>query len=100
MANGVVLRHVATDRGIFARGAVRAALWAIGKPNGEYDMADVPGHRRRGMIYPPPRPARRNPRAKAAAPARRTGSMPVVKPFAASISATASVATLPSAPGE
>ena len=37
----VALRHVATDRMIFARGAVRAALWAQGRPPGEYDMADV-----------------------------------------------------------
>ncbi len=39
----VILRHVATDRGIFARGAVKAALWAIGKPAGEYSMLDVLG---------------------------------------------------------
>lgn len=39
----VVLRHLATDRGIFARGALRAALWGIGKAPGEYDMMDVLG---------------------------------------------------------
>jgi len=39
----VILRHVATDRAIFARGAVKAALWAIGKPAGEYSMLDVLG---------------------------------------------------------
>lgn len=39
----VVLRHVATDRAIFARGALRAALWGQGKPPGEYDMVDVLG---------------------------------------------------------
>ena len=39
----IVLRHLATDRGIFARGALRAALWGIGKPPGEYDMMDVLG---------------------------------------------------------
>lgn len=39
----IVLRHLATDRQIFARGALRAALWGIGKPNGEYDMLDVLG---------------------------------------------------------
>jgi len=39
----VILRHVATDRGIFARGALKAALWAIGKPAGEYSMLDVLG---------------------------------------------------------
>ena len=37
----VVLRHVASDRMIFARGAVRAALWGQGKKPGEYGMADV-----------------------------------------------------------
>jgi 4-hydroxy-tetrahydrodipicolinate reductase len=37
------LRHVATDRGIFARGAVRAALWGRGRPPGLYSMADVLG---------------------------------------------------------
>ena len=39
----VVLRHVATDRSIFARGAVRAALWGHGRDMGVYDMADVLG---------------------------------------------------------
>ena len=39
----VILRHVATDRAIFARGAVRAALWGQDKGPGEYDMADVLG---------------------------------------------------------
>lgn len=39
----VVLRHVATDRMIFARGAVRAALWGLGRPPGEYSMLDVLG---------------------------------------------------------
>jgi 4-hydroxy-tetrahydrodipicolinate reductase len=39
----VVLRHVATDRMIFARGAVRAAIWGQGRPPGLYDMADVLG---------------------------------------------------------
>ena len=39
----VVLRHLATDRQIFARGALKAALWGLGKPPGEYDMADVLG---------------------------------------------------------
>lgn len=37
----IVLRHVATDRRIFARGALKAALWGQGKPPGEYDMMDV-----------------------------------------------------------
>jgi 4-hydroxy-tetrahydrodipicolinate reductase len=39
----LVLRHIATDRGIFARGAVKAALWGQGKPPGEFDMMDVLG---------------------------------------------------------
>ncbi len=39
----VVLTHIATDRGIFARGAVKAALWGRGKPPGLYSMADVLG---------------------------------------------------------
>lgn len=39
----VVLRHVATDRAIFARGALRAAEWGLGRPPGEYTMADVLG---------------------------------------------------------
>lgn len=39
----VVLRHVATDRAIFARGALTAALWGQGRKPGEYDMIDVLG---------------------------------------------------------
>ncbi|MTH78250.1 4-hydroxy-tetrahydrodipicolinate reductase [Paracoccus aestuariivivens] len=39
----LILRHVATDRAIFARGALRAALWGQDKGPGEYDMADVLG---------------------------------------------------------
>ena len=39
------LRHVATDRMLFARGAVRAALWGQGQPPGQYDMTDVLGLR-------------------------------------------------------
>jgi 4-hydroxy-tetrahydrodipicolinate reductase len=41
----VVLRHIATDRAIFARGALRAALWGQGMKPGEYDMTDVLGLR-------------------------------------------------------
>jgi 4-hydroxy-tetrahydrodipicolinate reductase len=37
------LTHRATDRTIFARGAVRAAHWVVGRPAGLYDMADVMG---------------------------------------------------------
>lgn len=39
----VVLRHLATDRAIFARGAFRAALWGQDKAPGEYTMMDVLG---------------------------------------------------------
>ena len=39
----IVLRHLATDRTIFARGALKAALWGQGKKPGEYDMMDVLG---------------------------------------------------------
>lgn len=39
----IELAHIASDRGIFARGAVRAALWARGRPPGLYSMADVLG---------------------------------------------------------
>ncbi len=39
----IELTHRATDRGIFARGAVKAALWARSRPPGLYDMADVLG---------------------------------------------------------
>jgi 4-hydroxy-tetrahydrodipicolinate reductase len=39
----IELAHVATDRGIFARGAVKAALWARGRGPGLYAMTDVLG---------------------------------------------------------
>ena len=39
----IELVHIATDRGIFAKGAVRAALWARGQGPGLYSMADVIG---------------------------------------------------------
>ena len=39
----IELTHRATDRSIFARGAVRAAHWVVGRPAGLYDMADVMG---------------------------------------------------------
>ena len=39
----IVLRHLATDRRIFSRGALKAALWGQGKKPGEYDMLDVLG---------------------------------------------------------
>lgn len=43
MGERIILRHVATDRMIFARGAVRAALWGQGRKPGEYSMIDVLG---------------------------------------------------------
>ena len=39
----ITLRHVATDRAIFARGALKAALWGQSQKPGEYDMMDVLG---------------------------------------------------------
>jgi 4-hydroxy-tetrahydrodipicolinate reductase len=43
MGERIVLRHLATDRAIFARGALRAAVWGQGQKPGEYDMMDVLG---------------------------------------------------------
>jgi len=37
------LTHKASDRGIFARGAVRAAHWVVNQKPGVYDMQDVLG---------------------------------------------------------
>jgi 4-hydroxy-tetrahydrodipicolinate reductase len=42
-AERIELSHKAEDRMIFARGAVRAALWAHGKKPGLYSMVDVLG---------------------------------------------------------
>lgn len=39
----IELIHKATDRRIFARGAVAAARWAAGRPPGLYGMADILG---------------------------------------------------------
>ena len=39
----ITLSHHAEDRGIFARGALRAALWGHGKKPGLYSMMDVLG---------------------------------------------------------
>jgi 4-hydroxy-tetrahydrodipicolinate reductase len=39
----IELSHKATDRAIFARGAVKAALWGQDKKSGLYSMADVLG---------------------------------------------------------
>jgi len=37
------LTHLAENRTIFAKGAVRAAQWLVGKPAGRYTMAEVLG---------------------------------------------------------
>ena len=39
----ITLSHSARDRGLFARGAVEAALWVAARPPGLYGMADVLG---------------------------------------------------------
>ena len=39
----IILRHMATDRSIFARGALKAALWGQTQKPGHYDMMDVLG---------------------------------------------------------
>jgi 4-hydroxy-tetrahydrodipicolinate reductase len=39
----LVLRHIATDRRLFARGAIKAALWGRGQGPGSFDMRDVLG---------------------------------------------------------
>ena len=39
----VELTHKASDRAIFARGAIQAALWTEGKQPGLYSMRDVLG---------------------------------------------------------
>jgi 4-hydroxy-tetrahydrodipicolinate reductase len=39
----IVLSHIAENRSIFARGAVRASQWLIGQPAGRYRMAEVLG---------------------------------------------------------
>jgi 4-hydroxy-tetrahydrodipicolinate reductase len=41
----IVLSHSAQERGMFAAGAVAAALWAADQPPGFYSMADVLGFR-------------------------------------------------------
>ncbi|RDE08552.1 4-hydroxy-tetrahydrodipicolinate reductase [Pelagibacterium lacus] len=43
MAETVTLSHSARDRGLFADGALKAALWARTRPAGLYSMADVLG---------------------------------------------------------
>jgi 4-hydroxy-tetrahydrodipicolinate reductase len=39
----IELGHRAESRAVFARGAVKAALWLAGKPAGSYSMSDVLG---------------------------------------------------------
>jgi len=39
----IELSHRADDRALFARGALKAALWAKDRPPGFYSMADVLG---------------------------------------------------------
>lgn len=39
----IELNHRGDDRSIFAKGAVRAAIWLAGKPAGRYRMGDVLG---------------------------------------------------------
>lgn len=39
----IVLQHLAADRRIYARGAVKAARWVVGKPAGLYGMRAVLG---------------------------------------------------------
>ncbi len=41
----IVLRHIATDRKLFAQGALRAALWSKDKGPGYFNMEDVLGLR-------------------------------------------------------
>ena len=41
----LTLGHRATDRSIFAQGAVRAAVWLAGRPAGRYAMRDVVGYK-------------------------------------------------------
>ncbi|MDE2339456.1 MAG: 4-hydroxy-tetrahydrodipicolinate reductase, partial [Alphaproteobacteria bacterium] len=39
----LILAHRAENRSIFARGAIKAAQWLIGRPAGRYTMKDVLG---------------------------------------------------------
>ena len=39
----LTLAHSAQDRSLFARGALAAARWLVGRPPGEYTMGDVLG---------------------------------------------------------
>jgi 4-hydroxy-tetrahydrodipicolinate reductase len=44
----IELAHLASDRAIYAVGAVRAALWAASQPPGLYGMGEVLGLRPAG----------------------------------------------------
>lgn len=44
----ITLAHSARDRSLFAKGALAAALWVVGKPPGLYDMMDVLGFKAGG----------------------------------------------------
>lgn len=39
----LTLSHSSRDRSLFARGAIAAARWVVGRPPGQYDMQDVLG---------------------------------------------------------
>ena len=39
----IKISHIATDRKLFASGAVKAAIWGLGQAPGHYSMADVLG---------------------------------------------------------
>ncbi|MCT4558169.1 MAG: 4-hydroxy-tetrahydrodipicolinate reductase [Pelagimonas sp.] len=39
----IAIKHMASDRSLFARGALKAAVWGQGQKPGEYDMLDVLG---------------------------------------------------------
>jgi 4-hydroxy-tetrahydrodipicolinate reductase len=43
MGEQLELTHRATNRGIYSKGAVRAALWLVGRPPGLYGMKEVLG---------------------------------------------------------
>ncbi len=50
------LAHIATDRGVFAAGAVRAARWIQGRPPGRYTVEDVIAAPRSPQTAPSTRP--------------------------------------------
>ena len=43
MGEQLELTHRATNRGIYSKGAVRAAMWLVGRPPGLYGMKEVLG---------------------------------------------------------